>query len=146
MPEFWSCSLLHPLPANSISYPHGQDSLFHSAARRGCPFFYFLAAACGMWALISLTRIKAVSPGVEVQSTNHWAAREAPRVVFKTDHLPSQLEDPHASPLTKDKPQTLQRGTLSPLPPPWLHLPPFLLPPLLQIVCSPPMPRTFGSL
>ena len=35
-----------------------------------------------MWDLISLMGIKAVSPGVEVQNTNHWAAGEASKVSF----------------------------------------------------------------
>ena len=45
--------------------------------------FYILATLCGMWDLSSLTLgIEPTAPVVEVQSHNHWAAREVPILIF----------------------------------------------------------------
>ena len=44
--------------------------------------FFFLATLHGMQDLSSLTRDWTVSPSVEVQSPNHWTAREFPGVSF----------------------------------------------------------------
>ena len=42
-----------------------------------------MATLCGMWDLSSLTLgIEPMSPVVEVQSHNHWIAREVPILIF----------------------------------------------------------------
>lgn len=41
-------------------------------------YYYFFAALHGIWDLSSSTRTESVPPEIEVQSLNHWDAKEVP--------------------------------------------------------------------
>ena len=46
-------------------------------------FFFFFGLLCGMRDLSSLIRDQTCAPEVEMQSPNHWTAREFPRIIFE---------------------------------------------------------------
>ena len=49
--------------------------------------FFIFAALHGMWDLVPSPGIEPMSPAVEVQSLNHWTAREVPGKFFTGIHL-----------------------------------------------------------
>ena len=49
---------------------------------RFCLFGFGFCGSCSAWDLSSLSRDQTCAPCNEVQSLNHWTAREVPRNVF----------------------------------------------------------------